>query len=131
MPLDHEISGEEDIVQWRLRMMTTQRFANVLELADIIGDMKADGIDVLRKIGDDEHKGLRKFLREARPETFEFLTELRSDEVGELNNAIENARAVRRAGKLFKWGIITFFGIFIGFMTFWEKFLVFLAWFRK
>jgi len=83
--------------------------------------MKADGLEILRKIGDDEYRDLRKFLREGRPETFEFLAELRADEVGELNNAIENARAFRRAGKLMKWGIVTLFGTFVGMSVIWDK----------
>ncbi len=75
-PLDHEIASEEDVVQWRLKMMTTQRFANLLEVADIVGDMQADGIEIIRKLGDPEYRNLRKFLREGRPETFEFLAGL-------------------------------------------------------
>ncbi len=120
-PLDSEIAGDEDVVQWRLRMMTTQRFANLLEVADIVGDMQADGIEILRKIGEPEYKNLRKFMREGRPETFEFLAGLRSDEVGELNSAIENARAFRRAGKLVRWGIVTLFGAFVGMSIIWDK----------
>ncbi len=101
--------------------MTTQRFANLLEVADIVGDMQADGIEILRKIGEPEYKNLRKFMREGRPETFEFLAGLRSDEVGELNSAIENARAFRRAGKLVRWGIVTLFGAFVGMSIIWDK----------
>jgi len=112
---------EDDLVQWRLKMLTTQRFANLLEVADLIGDMSADGVEVIRKIGDADHKDLRKFLREGRPETFEFLAGLRKDELDELGNAIENARAFRRAGKLVRWGIVTLFGTFVGVSWLWDK----------
>lgn len=121
MPLDNEIATEEDVVQWRLKMMTTQRFANLMEVADIIGDMGADGLDILRKIGDPDYKNMRRFLREGKPETFEFLSELRKEELGELNNAIENARAFRRAGRLVRWGIITLFSAFVGMSIIWDK----------
>jgi len=111
----------EDVVQWRLKMLTTQRFANLLEIADLVGDMSPDGVEVIRKIGDADHKDLRKFLREGRPETFEFLAGLRKDELDELGNAIENARAFRRAGKLVRWGIVTLFGTFVGVSWLWDK----------
>lgn len=112
---------EEDIVEWRLRAMTTQRFANLMEVADLIGDMSADGVEIIRKIGDSDHKDLRKFLRDGRPETFEFLAGLRKDELDELGNAIENARAFRRAGKMVRWGIVTLFGTFVGVSYLWDK----------
>ena len=127
MPADNDAPGDE-IVQWRLKMMTTQRFANLLEVADIVGDMNADGIEIIRKIGNADNRDLRRFLRESTPETFKFLAGLRADEVGELNSAIENARAFRRAGKLVRWGIVTLFGTFVGMSLIWDKLLS--PWFK-
>lgn len=120
-PLDKEISDDEDVLKWRLRMMTTQRFANLLEVADVVGDMDAEGVEFLRRIGGREGDNMRRFLREAKPETFEFLAELRKDELEELGNAIENARAFRRAGRLVRWGIVTLFGAFVGMSIIWDK----------
>ena len=118
---EHEHESEKDIVPWRLKMMTTQRFANLMEVADVIGDMSSDGTEMLRKLGDPAYANMRKFLRDGRPETFEFLSGLRKDELEELNNAIENARAFRRAGKLVRWGIVTLFGTFVGMTFVWDK----------
>lgn len=119
---DNEISSEEDVIKWRLKMMTTQRFTNLMELADILGDMGADGIEVIRKIGRPENEHLRQFLREGKPATFKFLAGLREEEVNELGNAIENARAFRRGGKILRWSVVTLFGTFVGISVIWDKF---------
>ena len=106
MPFDDDTIGDE-VVQWRLKMMTTQRFANLLEVADILGDMNADGIEIIRKIGSADNNDLRRFLRGATPETFKFLAGLRADEVGELANGIELVRAFKTTGRFMKWAIIS------------------------
>lgn len=124
------MTGEEEIVAWRLKMMTTQRFTNLMDLADIIGDMESDGIEILRKLGDPDYKNLRKFLREGKPETFEFLAGLRKEEVGELGNAIENARALRRSGKLVRNTAIALAGGFVTFAAAGDKLAEWSHWFR-
>jgi hypothetical protein len=116
-PLDNEIASDEEVVQWRLKMMTTQRFANLMEVADVIGDMKADGLEVLRKLGDPDYKDMRRFLREGKPETFEFLANARKDEIAELQNGIELVRAFKTTGRFLKWAIITI-GAVLGAMIF-------------
>jgi hypothetical protein len=54
-------------------------------------------------------------------ETWKFLRRLRPEELDELGNAIENARAFRRAGKLVRWSIVTLFGAFVGMSVIWDK----------
>lgn len=128
---DHGLNSEEEIVAWRLKMMTTQRFTNLMDLADIIGDMGPDGIEILRKLGDSDNKNMRKFLREAKPETFDFLAGLRKEEVGELGNAIENARALRRSGKLVRNTAIAVAGGFVTFAAAGDKLADWWHWFRS
>ena len=106
--------------------LTDQRAANIWEMADLIGDMNNDGIEFLRSMGGKDHRPLQKFLLEAKDETFTFLTDLRSDELKELSNAIENARAFRRGGRLLRWGIVTLFGTFVGITIIWDKVSAFL-----
>ena len=86
--------------------LTDQRVANLWEAADYISDLSAEG---------------KEFLRSAKPETLTFLKELRKDEVEELGNAIENARAFRRGGRLLRWSIVTLFGTFVGMSVIWDK----------
>lgn len=127
---DHGLQTEEEVVAWRLKMMTTQRFANLMDLADVIGDMGADGVEILRKLGDPDYKNMRKFLREAKSETFEFLAGLRPEEVGELGNAIENARALRRSAKMVRNTAIALGGGFIAFAAAGDKIAEWWHWFR-
>ncbi|WP_375413108.1 hypothetical protein [uncultured Bradyrhizobium sp.] len=104
---DQGSKAEEEVVAWRLKMMTTQRFSNLMEVADVIGDMGADGIDVLRKLGDPDYKNMRRFLREGKSETFEFLASARKEEILELQNGIELVRAFKTTGRVVKWAIIS------------------------
>ena len=127
---DKGLPTEQDVVEWRLKMMTTERFANLMEVADIIGDMNADALEVLRKLGDAEHAGLRQFMREGKKETFEWLAGLRKDEVSDLNNAIENVRALQRSGKLLKKGSVALIAGFLLLAGFSEKITALWAWIR-
>ena len=93
--------------QWAvLSAFTDQRCANLLEAADFIADLPEETKTALMQ-GD---KG-----------TWEFLRRLRPDELNELGNAIENARAFRRAGKMVRWSIVTLFGTFVGMSVIWDK----------
>lgn len=83
------------------RMMTVQRIANVVQLADIIGDMSADGLELLRKMGDKDRKALRKFFLQAENDTFEFLADLRPEEVKGLKAYL----ILRSTGSYMAWGI--------------------------
>ncbi len=93
--------------QWSLlAALTDQRVTNYMEGADFIADLSKEAKD---------------FLQNAKPGTLTFLKDLRPDELSELGNAIENARAFRRGGRLLRWGIITLFGTFVGMTVIWDK----------
>ena len=99
--------------QWAvLQAMTDQRCANFMEAMDFIADLKTETKDA---------------LMQADKETWDFLRRLRPDELNELGNAIENARAFRRAGKMVRWSIVTLFGTFVGMSVIWDK----VAWLWK
>jgi hypothetical protein len=93
--------------QWSfLHALTDQRATNFLEASDFVSDLSREAKD---------------FLRNAKPGTLTFFKDLRDDEVLELGNAIENARAFRRGGRLLKWGIGTSFVTFVGMTVIWDK----------
>ncbi|WP_441229392.1 hypothetical protein AB7828_03410 [Tardiphaga sp. 215_C5_N2_1] len=50
-----------------LTTLTDQRVANLLSLADIIGDMNADGLEFLRRLGDPRFEALTIFCRMRSP----------------------------------------------------------------
>ena len=97
--------------------LTPKRVADMWQMADIVGDMSADGIEILRKLGDPEHKHLTEFMRDAKPETLTFLKDARPAEIAELENGIELVRAFRTTGRIVRWSIITLFGTFMGAIT--------------
>lgn len=121
MPNKLKELGLTDVQIAFLEGITDQRGAALWTAADLIGDMDADGVAFLRKLSDPEYANLKKFLMQGKPETFMFLTDLRKDEVNELGNAIENARAVRRVSKLVRWGIMTLIGAIVTFSAIWDK----------
>ncbi len=93
--------------QWTLlASLTDQRVVNLLEASDFVSDLSKEAKD---------------FLQTAKPTTLTFFKDLRDDEIKELGNAIENARAFRRGGRLLRWGIITLFGTFVGMTVIWDK----------
>jgi hypothetical protein len=99
--------------QWAyLAALTDQRITNSLEAADFISDLSKEAKD---------------FLQNSKPATLTFFKDLRPDEVQELGNAIENARALRRGGRLLRWGTLTLFGAFVGMTVIWDKVS---AWFK-
>lgn len=104
-----------------IRGLTDQRVANIWSMSDLVGDFNPSVMEFMRCLGDLEHKPLMKFMLESRAETFTFLAGLRPDELEELGNAIENARAIRRGGRLLKWSIVTLFGTFVGMSVIWDK----------
>ena len=109
MPPDnnHPHFPEITRAQWAyLSALTDQRITNSLEAADFISDLSKEAKD---------------FLRNSRPATLTFFKELRADEILELGNAIENARAFRRGGRLLRWGAITLFGTFVSMTVIWDK----------
>src|SRR6218665_3813249 len=96
-----------------LKTLTDQRVANLLGLADIIGDMNADGLEFLRRLGDPRFEALTNFLSHAKPETLTFLTEARPEEVANLQEGIRLVVALQLLGRISKWGAVTFFGVFV------------------
>lgn len=93
--------------QWAvLSALTDQRCVNLLEAADFIADLPEE---------------TKNALMQGDKETWVFLRRLRPEELSELGNAIENARAFRRSGKMVRWSIITVFGAFVGMTVIWDK----------
>ncbi|SNS35728.1 hypothetical protein SAMN05216374_0959 [Tardiphaga sp. OK246] len=104
-----------------LTTLTDQRVANLLSLADIIGDMNADGLEFLRRLGDPRFEALTNFLSHTKPETLTFLTEARPEEVANLQEGIRLVVALQLLGRISKWGAVTFFGVFVSMVLIWEK----------
>ena len=104
-----------------LTTLTDQRVSNLLNLADIIGDMNADGLEFLRRLGDPRFEPLTKFLGHAKPETLTFLTDARPEEVANLQEGIRLVVAVQLIGRIGRWAVITFFGMFVGMALIWDK----------
>jgi hypothetical protein len=74
---------EDDTPAWRMKMMSTQRFKNIVELADAIGDLNADGILFLHQLGDPIRAARFRNLVDA-PETY---ADLRQEARDLLRNA--------------------------------------------
>jgi hypothetical protein len=104
-----------------LTTLTDQRVLHLLNLADIIGDMNADGLEFLRRLGDPRFEALTNFLSHAKPETLTFLTEARPEEVANLQEGIRLVVALQLLGRISKWGAVTFFGVFVSMVLIWEK----------
>ena len=104
-----------------LKTLTDQRVLHLLNLADIIGDMNADGLEFLRRLGDPRFEALTNFLAHAKPETLTFLTEARPEEVSNLQEGIRLVVALQLLGRISKWGAVTFFGVFVSMVLIWEK----------
>ncbi len=103
------------------RILTDQRVANMVAAGDLVGDMDADGVQLIRALGTDEYRALRQFMWRCKPEVLEFLYEMRKQEIEELEAAIETYLAFKRTGRVMKWGAITLFGAFIGMLAIWDK----------
>lgn len=103
------------------KALTDQRIANIVHSADLIGDMDADATAVLRYLNSQDGRQLRKFLLEVKPETLEFLTDLRRKEIEDIGSAIETAIAIRRTFRFLRWGLATFIGALITMLLLWEK----------
>ena len=104
-----------------LTMLTEQRGLNLLQLADIIGDMTPRGLEFLRRLGDPSHDDLTEFLLHAEPETLKFLGDLREEEVATLKDGIRLVVAVQLLGRVGKWSVVTLFGALVGSILIWEK----------
>ena len=62
--------------------------------------------------------------------TQDFLTDLKEDEVKELQEAIELVRSIRTVSKFLKWVIITSIAIFLSIISLGEGVLKMKAWFK-
>lgn len=83
-----------------LTTLTDQRVANLINLADVIGDMNVDGLEFLRRLGDPRFAALTNFLSHAKPETLVFLTEARPEEVANLEEGIRLVVALQLLGRV-------------------------------
>jgi hypothetical protein len=83
--------------------------------------LDADTLTLIRYLGREDTKALRDFLYEVKPETLEFLSDLRKKEVEDIAGAIEVGLALRRAFRFFKYGIGTAFAVFVGMSLIWDK----------
>ncbi len=88
-------------------ILNGHRRVALVTLLDVVGDMNADGLDLLRRIGSPDYKSLTKLFREGNSETFDFLAQLRPAEVKDLAGGIELVRAFRTTGSFVKWAIIS------------------------
>jgi hypothetical protein len=108
--------------------LTDARALHLFELADLIGDMNADGLEFLRRLGDPDHSELTKFLSKADKSTFEFLASVRPEEVEKLKDGVRLAVAtqtVADAGKaafrVGRWLILAAFSVIVFFQFVWDK----------
>ena len=101
-----ESGGYTDVQIAFWRGLTDQRVANLWEVADLIGDMNHDSREFLRSIGAPENKALLKFFREARPETLEFLSSARANEIEKLRDGIQYVVATQLLGRFGRWGLL-------------------------
>jgi hypothetical protein len=108
--------------------LTDARALHLFELADVIGDMNADGLEFLRRLGDPDHAALTRFLGRADKSTFEFLAQVRPEEVEKLKDAVRLAVAtqtVAAAGKsafrVGRWLILIAFSVITFFTFIWDK----------
>jgi hypothetical protein len=106
---------------YALTMLSEQRGARLIQTADLIGDMNADGLEFMRRLGDPRFEPLTRFLANAKPETLTFLTEARADEIKNLQEGIRLVVALQLLGRIGKWGAVTFFGVFVSMIFIWEK----------
>jgi hypothetical protein len=104
-----------------LKTLSDQRVADLTSASDLVGDMDAETIFLLRLLSHQDGRILRKFLLEVRPETLQFLTDLRKKEIEDIGAAIETAIALRRTFKFMRWGITAFMGAMLTMAIAWEK----------
>lgn len=104
-----------------LKTLSDQRVADLVAASDLVGDMDAETIFLLRLLSHQDGRTLRKFFLEARPETLQFLTDLRKKEIEDIGAAIETAIALRRTFRFLRWGVTAFVGAMLTMAIAWEK----------
>jgi hypothetical protein len=82
--------------------LTVQRMANVNALADLLGDMNADGLEIFRIIGGKDYKSLREFLRTTDEKTFKWLARADEDKLKKIDSLIQLAG---NGGFMARWTI--------------------------
>lgn len=115
-----------DVQFYALQMLTEQRGVNLIQLADVIGDMTPQGLEFMRRLGDPSHGALTNFLSQAKPETLTFLTDLRKEEVGTLQSGIRIVVALQLIGWILKWGLGGLVALFVTVAALGEKVSVWL-----
>jgi hypothetical protein len=115
-----------DVQFYALQMLTEQRGVNLIQLADLIGDMNPQGLEFMRRLGDPSHEALTGFLSQAKPDTLRFLTDLRKEEVGTLQSGIRIVVALQLIGWILKWGLGGLIALFLTVAALGEKVSVWL-----
>ena len=110
-----------DVQFYALQMLTEQRGVNLIQLADVIGDMTPQGLEFMRRLGDPSHEALTTFLSTARPETFKFLAEARDFEIEKLRDGLRMVVAFQMVGRAVRNGTVLLFGTFVGMALIWDK----------
>ena len=82
--------------------LTVQRMANVNALADLLGDMNADGLEIFRIIGSKDYKPLREFLRATDEKTFKWLARADEEKLKQVDAAIQ---FMQNAQFMSKWSV--------------------------
>ena len=104
-----------------LTMLTTQNCANIINLAQMVGDMSSDASTFLRNLGEPEFAHCVKFLINAKPETFKFLQEARPEEIAYLQYGTRIVSALILVGSAIKLSVIGFAAFFAGAVLFSER----------
>lgn len=71
-----------------------------------------------------------KFLIRSNPETLEFLTGARPEEIELLSEGLGLVRSFKTVGRFMKIALVTLIGAFVAVVTFGESVKTFMAWFR-
>lgn len=106
---------------YALTTLSEQRGANIIQLADLVGDMNADGLEFLRRLGDPRHEALTNFLSRAKAETLTFLAEDRPEEIDNLQAGLRIVVSIQLIGRILKWSVVGFLMFFAAAATFGEK----------
>lgn len=103
------------------RILTDQRIANIMAASDLLGDLDADMLQLLRALNTDEYREVRQFMWRTEPKVLRFLHQMREHELEELEAAIETYLAFKRTARIVRWGAVTAFGAFVGMSLLWDK----------
>lgn len=110
-----------------LTSLTDERIRHLASAAEFFSEIDDDVISIAHAFGKPEWKELRKFFWQCKPETLEFLSDLREEELDELRGSIETYIAIKRTMRVIRWAAATLSAAFVGMMLVWEKFAALLC----